>query len=102
RSLGHRWTGRRHWHVAEGHQCLSAAAAYWSGGILCRCDVVQRGGGRRSGVESVLRRIGRVGMIALLFLLLAVPFATAVLLMLFRGTLNQSAARLLALSGSMV
>ncbi len=39
-------------------------------------------------------------MIALLFLSLAVPFASAVLLMLFRGSLNQTSSRLLALSGS--
>lgn len=41
-------------------------------------------------------------MIALLFLCLAVPFATAVLLMLFKSSLTQSTARLLAFSGSAV
>lgn len=41
-------------------------------------------------------------MIALLLLCLATPFATAVLLMLFRSSLTQSTARLLAFSGGLV
>ncbi|MBL8817699.1 MAG: NADH-quinone oxidoreductase subunit M [Planctomyces sp.] len=40
-------------------------------------------------------------MIPLLFLSLAAPFITALLLMLFRSSLNQQSARLLALGGSL-
>ena len=43
----------------------------------------------------------KVSMIALLFISLSIPAATALLLMLFRASLNQSSARWVACCGSM-